>query len=94
LNRCKSGLSEKLIPLIFDSSQPLPFSQLLENLGSSTPATADMIRSALDPAIRSGDLSARSRDGKTRTKGSSLHSGDVLAASAQRPFFFVPRADA
>ena len=93
-NRCKCGLSEKLVPLIFDSSQPLPFSQLLENLGSSTPATADMIRSALDPAIRSGDLSARSRDGKTRTKGSSLHSGDVLAASAQRPFFFVPRADA
>ena len=93
-NRCKSGLSEKLVPLIFDSSQPLPFSQLLDNLGSSTPATADMIRSALDPAIRSGDLSARSRDGKTRTKGSSLHSGDVLAASAQRPFFFVPRADA
>ena len=93
-NRCKSGLSEKLVPLIFDSSQPLPFSQLLDNLGSSTPATADILRSTLDPAIRSGDLSARSRDGKTRTKGSSLHSGDVLAASAQRPFFFVPRADA
>jgi three-Cys-motif partner protein len=90
-NRCKSGLSEKLVPLIFDNSQPIPFSQLLENLGSSTPATADMIRSALDPAIRNGDLSARSKEGKTRTKGTSLHSDDVLAPSAQRPFFFLPR---
>ena len=90
-NRCKSGLSEKLVPLIFDNSQPIPFSQLLENLGSSTPATADMIRSALDPAIRNGDLSARSKEGKTRTKGTSLHGDDVLAPSAQRPFFFLPR---
>ena len=91
-NRCKSGLSEKLVPLIFNSSQPVAFSQLLENLGSSTPATADMIRSALDQAIRTGDLSAKSRDGKSRTKGTSLHSDDVLTASAQRPFFFVLRA--
>ena len=90
-NRCKSGLSEKLVPLIFDSSQPVPFAKLLENLGSSTPATADMIRSALDPAIRAGDLSAKSREGKNRTKGTSLHGDDVLTASAQRPFFFVPR---
>lgn len=91
-NRCKSGLSEKLVPLIFDNSQPIAFSQLLENLGSSTPATADMIRSALDPAIRKGDLSATSKDGKSRTKGTSVHGNDVLAASAQRPLFFLPRA--
>jgi three-Cys-motif partner protein len=88
-NRCRTGLSEKLVPLIFDTSQPIAFSQLLESVGSSTPATADMIRSALDPAIRAGDLSAKSKDGKTRAKGKSLHSDDVLEPSAQRPFFFV-----
>lgn len=90
-NRCRSGLSEKLVPMIFDSGQPTPFVHLLENLGSSTPATADMIRSALDPAIRAGDISAKSNDGKSRTKGTSLHADDILSASAQRPFFFVPR---
>ena len=84
-------MSEKLIKLIFDNSQTIGFSQLLESVGSYTPATADMIRSALDPAIRAGDLSAKSKDGKTRAKGKSLHSDDVLAPSAQRPFFFVPR---
>ncbi len=90
--RCTTGLSEKLVPMIFDNSQPVSFSHLLENLGSSTPATADMIRSALDPAIRGGDLSAKSKDGKTRTKGSTLHVDDVLLPSAQRPIFFVPRS--
>ncbi len=88
--RCRSGLSEKLVPMIFDSGQPTPFAHLLENLGSSTPATADMIRSALDQAIRAGDISAKSKDGKTRTKGKSLHADDILSASAQRPLFFVP----
>jgi len=90
-NRCRSGLSEKLVPLIFDNSQPIPFSHLLETVGSSTPATADMIRSALDTAIQTGDLSAKSKEGKNRLKGTSLHSDDVLTASAQRPFFFLPR---
>jgi len=89
--QCQTGLSEKIVPLIFDRSEPVPFSQLLDKLGSSTPATAKMIRSALDPAIRSGDLSAKSRDGVARAKGTSLHSDDVLSASAQRPIFFVPR---
>lgn len=93
-SRCRSGLSEKLVPMIFDRDQPIAFSQLLETLGSSTPATADMIRSALDPAIRNGDLNAKSKDGKVRTKGASLHGDDVLAPSAQRPFFFLPNKQA
>jgi three-Cys-motif partner protein len=88
--RCRSGLGEKLVPLIFDSHLPVPFSQLLENIGSSTPATADMIRLALDPAIRAGDLSAKSKDGKTRAKGTTLHSDDVLLPSRQKPLFFFP----
>jgi three-Cys-motif partner protein len=89
-DRCRAGLSEKLVPLIFDSSQPILFGRLLENIGSSTPATVDMIRLALDPAIRAGDLSAKSKDGKTRAKGTTIHSDDVLLPSPQKPLFFVP----
>ncbi len=89
-DRCRSGLTEKLVPLIFDSSQPVPFSQLLESLGSLTPATSDMIRLALDPAIRAGDLSAKSKDGKTRAKGTTIQSDDVLLPSPQKPLVFAP----
>jgi three-Cys-motif partner protein len=91
--KCLSGLSEKLVPLIFDRDEPIVFSQLLESLGSSTPATAEMIRKTLDPAIRKGDLSATSSDGITRAKGTSIHPNDVIQASQQRPLIFLPRAD-
>ena len=91
-SRCRTGLSEKLVPLIYDRSQPIAFSQLLESVGSLTPATADMVRSALDPAIRAGDLNATSKKGSSRSKGTSLHVDDVLEASPQRPIFFVPRS--
>lgn len=89
--RCHAGLSEKLVPMIYDQRQPLQFGHLLESIGSSTPATAEMIRGALDPAIRQGDLVARSLDGVFRTKGTSLHGTDVLSASRQQRFLFVPR---
>jgi three-Cys-motif partner protein len=89
-NRCRTGLSEKLVPLIYDRSGPIAFSQLLESVGSLTPATADMVRSALDPAIRAGDLNATSKTGSSRAKGTSLHIDDALEASPQRPIFFVP----
>lgn len=89
--RCRSGLSEKLVPIIYDGGESLQFGQLLERIGSSTPATADMIRSALDPAIRMGDLVARSIAGGARTKGTSLHASDVLTPSNQQRFFFTPR---
>jgi three-Cys-motif partner protein len=85
--RCRSGLSEKLIPKVYDGDAQ-PFAHLLETVGSCTPATADMIRQALDPGIRSGDIVARSADGALRTKGSSLKATDMLSASPQRPLIF------
>lgn len=89
--QCRSGLSEKLIPAVYDGS-PQPFAQWLDTIGSSTPATADMIRQALDPGIRSGDIIARSADGALRTKGTSVKATDVLSASPQRPLILLPRA--
>lgn len=88
--QCQAGLSEKLVPLIFDRSEPIVFSQLLDRIGSSTPATAQMVKAALDPAVRNGDLSATSPGGVSRTKGTSLHATDILTASAQRPLIFLP----
>ena len=89
--RCRTGLSEKLVPAVYDA-KPMLFSQWLETIGSSTPATADMIRQALDPGIRSGDIVARSPDGAKRTKGSALKAGDVLSPSLQRPLILLPRS--
>jgi len=82
-SRCKTGLAEKLVPIIYDG-KPIPFSKLIETVGSLTPATSGMIREALDPAIRCGDILVRSADGITRSKGSSIKAGDVLAASPQK----------
>jgi three-Cys-motif partner protein len=86
--RCLSGLTRKLVPMIFDSGESIRFGDLLETIGSSTPATADMIRQALDPAIRERDIDARSADGKSRMKGSSLHLQDILVPSRQISLLF------
>lgn len=91
--RCHTGLSHKLLPLVCDADQPMQFGQLLESIGSSTPATADMIRSALDVSIRQGEISALSLDGVARIKGASLRAGDVLSAARQRTIFSLPGAN-
>jgi hypothetical protein len=84
--RCQGGLAEKLVPAIYGSAKPMTFSQWLESIGSSTPATADMVRRALDIGIQTGDIVATSHDGVRRTKGTSIHASDVLSASAQQTF--------
>ncbi|MEO8390717.1 three-Cys-motif partner protein TcmP [Polaromonas sp.] len=87
-DKCKRGLGEKLVPLLFDRSDPIEFRQLTELIGSLTPATAGMIRDSLDEAVRAGELLVMSADGKTRTKGSSIKPGDRLQAK-QRPLIFL-----
>lgn len=89
-SRCRSGLAEKLVPAVYDGS-PRTFAQWLETIGSSTPATADMIRQALDPGVRCGDITARSVEGVLRTKATSIKATDVLAGSPQRPLILLPR---
>ena len=89
--RCRGGLAEKLVPAIYNSATELTFSQWLETIGSSTPATADMVRQALDAGIQAGDIVATSPDGVRRAKGNSLHVGDTLRASAQTTFLYGTR---
>lgn len=88
--RCRSGLAEKLVPTIYNSAEAISFAEWLEKIGSSTPATADMVRQALDTGIQGGDIVAVSKDGTRRTKGTSLHPSDMLTPSSQRPLIFLP----
>ncbi len=87
--RCLDGLAAKLVPAIYDLDKPTRFGDVLEQVGSSTPGTADMIRLSLDAAIRNGDIGAAAAGGGKRTRGSTLRLGDVLTAGQQRPIVFL-----
>jgi len=88
--RCLTGLTAKLVPTIYDLAKPTRFGDILEQIGSSTPATADMIRLSLDAAIRNGDIGAvATAGGGRRTRGSTLRLDDVLTAGRQRPIVFL-----
>ena len=87
--RCLDGLAAKLVPTIYDLGKPTRFGDVLEQIGSSTPGTADMIRLSLDAAIRNGDIGAAAAAGGKRTRGSTLKLDDVLTAGQQRPIVFL-----
>lgn len=87
--RCEHGLREKL-PRIVRANGPMRFADLLASLGNTTPATARMIRDALNPSVQTGDVEARTDSGTRREKGSTIRSLDVLSPSPQQPLIFVP----
>lgn len=87
--RCLTGLAAKLVPRIYDLGTPTRFGDILERIGSNTPATADMIRMSLDAAIRNGDIGAAAVTGGRRRQGSTLHLDDVLTPGQQRPMIFL-----
>jgi three-Cys-motif partner protein len=88
-DRCLTGLAAKLVPAIYELATPTRFGEILEGIGSSTPATADMIRMSLDAAIRNGDIGAAAATGGSRRQGSTLRLDDVLTPGAQRPIIFI-----
>jgi three-Cys-motif partner protein len=85
--RCRNGLERKLVPLLYDRDEPVAFGDFLSSIGSSTPATAEMIRRALSPAIQAGELAAYSADGARREKGSTVKATDMVGPSRQRMLF-------
>jgi len=86
--QCCDGLGRKLVSKIFDTDG-VRFGQLLKSVGNQTPATANMIRQSLDPAIRARDLEVISERGVRRAQGSSLRESDVLRPR-QRSMIFLP----
>jgi three-Cys-motif partner protein len=88
--KCKSGLQEKLVPMLFDRDQPVEMRQFVDKIGSNTMATFSMIKSSLDEAIRCGDLEAKSSDGVRRHKGSSIRPTDFVGPAPQRSLIFLP----
>lgn len=86
--QCCDGLGQKLVSKIFDTDG-IRFGQLLNNVGNRTPATANMIRQSLDPAIRARDLEVISERGVRRAQGSSLRESDVIRPR-QRSMIFLP----
>jgi three-Cys-motif partner protein len=86
--KCKRGLGDKLLPLLFKRDQPIEFRQLTEAIGSLTPATSGMIKASLDEAIRCGELQVSSPAGEARTRGSSVKQGDLIQAR-QRSLIYL-----
>ncbi len=85
--RCRDGLSRKLVPILYDREEPMTFGDLLLSMGSNTPATESMIRAALSPALQAGELSATSEDGSRREKGTTLKATDFIGPSSQKLLF-------
>lgn len=86
--RCREGLSPKIVTQIFESNG-MKFETLLHSLGNNTPATARMIREALDPPVRVKDIEVVSESGIRREKGASIKPTDFIRPSAQRPLIFL-----
>lgn len=86
--QCCDGLALKLVSRIFDTDG-MRFGELLRLVGNQTPATANMIRESLDPAIRARDLEVISERGVRRAQGSSLRESDVIRPR-QSSMVFLP----
>jgi len=67
----------------------MKFEALLHSLGNTTPATARMIREALDPPVRVKDIEVISESGTRRERGSSIRTSDFIRPSVQRPLIFL-----
>jgi three-Cys-motif partner protein len=86
--RCTEGLAEKLVPRIH-AVKRITFGDLLTSLGNTTPATAAMVRAALNPAIQLGEIEVVAGSGGTRRMSSRLVTTDIIQPSNQ-PDFFLP----
>jgi three-Cys-motif partner protein len=85
--RCEDGLREKLIPRIYGLEQ-VRFGNLLAALGNSTPATAGMIKNALDFSIQTREIEALGETGARREVGRTLRLSDTLRRPAQHSIAF------
>ncbi|MDH4656810.1 three-Cys-motif partner protein TcmP [Pseudomonas sp. BN606] len=89
-SRIRGELSELLPKQVFEVERR-PFMQLMSGLTNYTMADEARVKQALNVAVANGDLQAVDKDGKSRRrKGTSIKSTDILIASPQKTFFFLP----
>lgn len=88
--KCMTGLQSKLVPMLFDRKEPIQFQKFVESIGGRTPATTEMMKKSLNESIQCGDLIAKSPEGATRTKGTSIKATDLIGPAQQRSVFFIP----
>lgn len=86
--RCIDALSEELPRLIYESKNPLTFSQLTDQIGSFTVASEAHIKSSLQLAIDSGELSITTEKGSIRRSASRISSSDLMTYK-QFPLVFI-----
>lgn len=85
--RCIEALSEELPRYIFESSTPISFSQLTNQLGSFTVASESHIKNALQYAIETKELVVRTDKGGIRRSATQIANSDTIEYS-QLPLIF------
>ena len=86
--KCHEGLAEKIPRRLYDAGNSLPFRQLLNEIGNHTPATEEMIRNALQPAMSSRDIQVFGANGERRQKATTIRASDTILPTGQGRLVF------
>ena len=86
--RCVQRLSDDIPRLIYAKNEPLTFANLVDSIGSHTPAAENQIRQALTRGLKSGELLIKMPNGKYRRSASQAKDED-LVSYCQRPLIFL-----
>lgn len=83
---CIDALAEQLPKLIYQQQRPFTYAELLDNVGSYSPACIDQFSKALDVSIRTKDILATGVEGETRRGGGNLKLNDILRPHQRQLF--------
>lgn len=86
--RCVQRLSEDISRLIFAHSEPITFANLVDSIGSHTPAAEYQIRQALTRSLKSGELRIRMPSGKSLGSATQAKPEDLISY-CQKPLIFL-----
>lgn len=86
-NRSIETLSYELPKLIRDHNFAASFTDLMDHIGSFTPALESHMKEALQPAIDSKEIVVVSKDGVVREKATAIKSSDSIEVGKQRSLF-------
>lgn len=82
-----SALMEQIPRLIYPDPDGMTFGELFATTCNTSPASADIYRTAIGQLMKIGDLEAIDRDGGTRRTANRIHDTDLVIPSRQRRLF-------